>query len=482
MGESSTAVPRRQRSASLFADVHGYSRLMAKNEERTYQRVTQAIMLIRSLIGDYGGQIRHIAGDGILALFETAARALQFAVAIQRQFHNEAASHGDDDPIAFRIGINAGEVLLGGEANVQGHSVNVAERVQALAQPGGICITGTVQRAAPGIAGGRVRPLGLKYLKNIDEPIEVFAVDVNGAGITASPLVAAPASLHPSWPVVAVEPFLAKSGRRDETGLAFALSESLTHSLARFNWLVVKEDRSPGLVTPVAGSAPIQSFAVDAGGYVVAGAILRIQRHLRLVMRLRESPAERIIWGSGLDLGVDRMVKRLDELTAVLAAQLERQIFMAEVAKVWQRPPEHLHVRDYVMRAIPLMFRMSKESLREAEQLLRAADEAQPGSSRNKALRAFAALLRIGQQWAGDPGTAVAEIDWLTRSAIEDSPTDALALSLRGHVESFIFHRFDRALDCFNRGLQSNPAEPFCWGFSAVTLSYLGRLLSWPDA
>jgi hypothetical protein len=199
-------------------------------------------------------------------------------------------------------------------------------------------------------------------------------------------------------------------------------------------------------------------------------------------MRLRESPAERIIWGSGLDLGVDRMVKRLDELTAVLAAQLERQIFMAEVAKVWQRPPEHLHGRDYVMRAIPLMFRMSKESLREAEQLLRAADEAQPGSSRNKALRAFAALLRIGQQWAGDPGTAVAEIDWLTRSAIEDSPTDALALSLRGHVESFIFHRFDRALDCFNRGLQSNPAEPFCWGFSAVTLSYLGRLLSWPDA
>jgi len=475
MPEALIAGPRRQHSAILFADVHGYSRLMARNEERTYQRVTQAIRLIRSLIGDYGGQVQHVAGDGILALFESVARALQFAVAIQREFHNEAVWHSDDDPVAFRIGINLGEVLLGGEANVQGHSVNVAERVQALAQPGGICITDVVQRAAPDIVGSRVRPLGLKYLKNIDEPIEVFAVDVNGTEMTASPLVAAPASLHLSWPVVAVEPFLAKSGSQDETYLALALSESLTQALSKFNWLVVKEDRSLGLVTPVPGSSPTESFAVDAGGYVVAGCILRIQGRLRLVTRLRENPAGRIIWGSGFDLRVGRKVKRLDELAVVLAARLERQIFMAEVAKVWRRPPERLHVRDYVMRAIPLMFKMSKGSLREAEQLLRAADEAQPRSSRNQALRALAALFRIGQQWASDFGTAVEEIDWLTRSAIEYSPTDALALSLRGHVESFVFHRFDRALDCFDRGLQSNPAEPFCWGFSAVTLSYLGR-------
>jgi adenylate cyclase len=475
MPEALSDAPRRQLSAILFADVHGYSRLMAKNEERTYQRVSQAIRLIRSLIGDYGGRVRHVAGDGILALFESAAQALRFAVAIQREFRNEAVWHGDDEPIAFRIGINLGEVLLGGEANVQGHSVNVAERVQALAQPGGICITDVVQRAASHVVVGRLRRLGLKYLKNIDKPIEVFAVDVNGTEVTAFPPVAPPGSLHLSWPVVAVDAFKAKSGSKDEAYLALALSESLTQALSKFNWLVVKADGSPGLVTPVPGSSPPESFAVNAGGYVVAGGILRIQGRLRLVTRLYENPAGRIIWGSGFDLRVGRMVKRVDKLAAVLAARLERQIFMAEVARVWQRPPERLHVRDYVMRAIPLMFKMSKESLREAEQLLRAADEAQPRSSRTRALRAFGALLRIGQQWAGDPGTAVEEIDWLTRSAIEYSPTDALALSLRGHVESFVFHRFDRALDCFDRGLQSNSSEPFCWGFSAVTLSYLGR-------
>src|SRR5919106_4510102 len=138
MPEAMTGGPRRQIAAILFADVHGYSRLMSRNEERTYQRVTQALRLIRSLIGDYGGRVEHVAGDGVLALFESAAQALQFAIAIQREFRNDAVWNADDEPITFRIGINLGEVFFGGEA-IQGHSVNVAARIQALALPGGIC-------------------------------------------------------------------------------------------------------------------------------------------------------------------------------------------------------------------------------------------------------------------------------------------------------------------------------------------------------
>ncbi len=198
--------PRRQLSAILFADVHGYSRLMAKNEERTYQRVTQAVRLIRSLIGDYGGHVQHVAGDGILALFESAAQALQFAIAIQREFRNDAVWHADDEPIAFRIGINLGEVLLGGEANVQGHSVNIAARIQALAQPGGICITEAVQRAVRDTLGIAMRQLGPQSLKNITEPIEVFAIEVNG------PPVPVAAELPPA-PSELIQPFHGSLGR-----------------------------------------------------------------------------------------------------------------------------------------------------------------------------------------------------------------------------------------------------------------------------
>jgi adenylate cyclase len=465
----------RTQSAILCADVHGYSRLMARNEERTQAQVNRSIHLMRSLIGDYGGQVASIAGDGVIALFDSADQALQFACAIQTKFRDKAAWNLGDDPITFRIGISHGDVFFG-EGNVQGHSVNVAARIQALARPGGICITDVVQRSARDSVGSDLRPLGLRYLKNIDEPVEVFAIDINGGETVASSLIsAASASLHLSRPVVAVEPFLAISGSQDETYLALAMSESLTLALSKFNWLTVKEDRASGLITPVLGRSSTEPFAVHDGDYVVTGRILRMQRSLRLLAKLCEHPGGRIIWSSGSDLRAGNTFKRLDELAAVLAARLDRQLLLAEVAKAWQKPPEGLDAHDYRMRAIPLMFQMSKDSLREAERLLHAADEGQPRSSRNQALRAFAALLRIGQQWVSDPAAATAEIDWLTRTAIEYSPTDPVALSLRGHVESFIFHRFDSALDCFERALQSNPAEPFCWAFSAITCSYLGR-------
>ena len=169
--------PSRQLSAILFADVQGYTRSMSRDEEGTYNRVTRAIGLIRSLIGDYGGRVVHTAGDGVLALFDSTTQALSFAIEIQREFRNEAVWHAEDDPLAFRIGINLGEVLMG-DSDVHGHSVNVAARVQALAEPGGICITDLAKGAVHDWSSLALRPLGKKTLKNIDEPVEVFAVDI----------------------------------------------------------------------------------------------------------------------------------------------------------------------------------------------------------------------------------------------------------------------------------------------------------------
>lgn len=460
----------RTRSAILCADVHGYSRLMARSELRTQERVNRSIELIRSLIGDYHGRVASIAGDGVIGLFDSPPDALRFALTIQKQFRERMVP--DDDPIVFRIGISHGDVFVA-EGNVQGHSVNVAARIQALAWPGGICVTSAVRNAVDAGGMGRARPLGLKFLKNIDEPIEVFAIDVNESETAASSLIP-PASIQLVSPVVAVEPFSAASGSRDETFVALAMAESMTQALSRFNWLMVTEDSTSGLVTPVlagpAGTAPVRDDS-----YIVSGRLLRLQRTLRLMIKLREHPSGRIVWTEGVDLKIGRTFRWLDELAIILSARLERQVMMAEVTRAWQKPPQDLSAADYVMRAVTLMFKMSKESLADAEQLLRTADEVGPRSSRTKAMRAFAALLRIGQQWVVDRQPAEAEIDWLTRSALEAAPLDPLALALRGHVESFIFHRFERALDCFERALQSNPAEPFGWAFSAVTLSYLGR-------
>ena len=264
MGDAPPVPLGRTQSAILCADVHGYSRLMARNEERTQAQVNRSIYLMRSLVGDYGGQIASVAGDGVIALFESAPQALQFACAIQTEFRDKALWHPGDDPITFRIGISHGEVFFG-EGNVQGHSVNIAARIQALARPGGICITDVVQRATRDNLGGRLRPLGLRYLKNIDEPVELYAIDINGSESVEPALVpTASAALGLSRPAVAVEPFLAMSGSQDDTYIALAMSESLTLALSKFNWLTVKEDRSSGLITPVLGRPPSEPF-IDEG-------------------------------------------------------------------------------------------------------------------------------------------------------------------------------------------------------------------------
>jgi class 3 adenylate cyclase len=170
MSASPLASPRRDRSAILFADVHGYAQLMDRNEERTYERVSRSIRLMKSLIGDYGGRVMNVAGDGVLALFESAPEALRFAVTIQQELRNDAVWSPDDEPVAFRIGINLGEVLVDEEANVQGRSVNVAARIQALARPGGICISEAVKHALQDNPDVALRSLGRQTLKNITEP------------------------------------------------------------------------------------------------------------------------------------------------------------------------------------------------------------------------------------------------------------------------------------------------------------------------
>jgi adenylate cyclase len=177
MPASPSVSPRRDRSAILFADVHGYAQLMDRNEERTYERVSRSIRLMKSLVGDYGGRVMNVAGDGVLALFEDAPQALRFAVTIQRELRNEVVWNADDEPVAFRIGINLGEVLVDDEANVQGRSVNVAARIQGLARPGGICISEAVKQALQNSHDLTLRSLGHQSLRNIAEPVEVFVVE-----------------------------------------------------------------------------------------------------------------------------------------------------------------------------------------------------------------------------------------------------------------------------------------------------------------
>ena len=244
--------------------------------------------------GDYGGHVQHVAGDGVLALFESAAQALQFAIAIQREFRNEAVWNADDDPIAFRIGINLGEVLLGGEANVQGHSVNIAARIQALAQPGGICVTEAVQRAVRDTLGIAMRQLGPQSLKNITEPVEVFAIEVNGPPAAAAELPSAPSEVIQPFTEasVAVLPLdnLSSDPRNDH--LCDGFTGDIITNLSRFRDLLVIARHSAFLFK--GRDVPSGQIAGQLGvRYLLTGGLQRSGRKLRLRVQLTEADTDR---------------------------------------------------------------------------------------------------------------------------------------------------------------------------------------------
>jgi TolB-like protein/class 3 adenylate cyclase/Flp pilus assembly protein TadD len=476
MGETSSAVPRRQRSAILFADVCGYSRLMARNEERTYQRVTQAVRLIRSLIGDYGGRVQHVAGDGILALFESPAQALQFAVAIQHEFRNEAVWHADDEPIAFRIGINLGEVLFGGEANVQGHSVNIAARIQALAQPGGICITSAVQRAVRETLGIPMRRLGPQSLKNIAEPVEVFAIELNGAAVPIpGELPPAPSAITQPFTEasVAVLPLDNLSNDPRNSHLCDGITGDIITNLSRFRDLLVIARHSAFFFRnhDVSSSQIAGQLGVR---YLLTGGLQRSGRKLRLRVQLAEAETDRVIWSDRYDGTLNDLFAFQDDVTATIAARLAVQISAAEHRRLLAENPPDLRAYGLILRGQDLGLRFRKETNLHARRLFEEAAELDPDYGRCYAGMSRTFNLAWRYHWTPKPELALDKAVDLANAAISYDNLDARGYGELGFA-SLYKKQHDSSLAAYERAVQLNPNDADILAEMGDSLVYSGQ-------
>jgi adenylate cyclase len=456
--ESSTP-PRRQQSAILFADVHGYSRLMSRAEERTFQRVSQAIRLIKALIGDYGGHVEHVAGDGVLALFESAAQALRFAVAIQREFRNEAIWAADDEPIAFRIGIHLGEVLLGGEASVQGHSVNVAARIQALAQPGGICVTEAVQRAVRDSLGVAMRKLGPQSLKNISEPIEVFAIEVNGAPLPVSTeLPAAPSEIIKPFTEasVAVLPLDNLSNDPRNSHLCDGFTGDIITNLSRFRDLLVIARHSSFLFRNP--DLPSSQIAHQLGvRYLVTGGLQRSGRKLRLRVQLTEADTARVIWSDRYEGNLGDLFAFQDDVTAMIAARLAVQISAAEQRLLVEHRPE-LRAYGLILRGQHLSIQFKKEANLYARRLFEQAVEVDPACGRSYAGLSRTFNIAWRYEWTQSRELCLSKAVELAREAIDHDRFDARGYSELGFAYLYS-KRHDDSLAAYDRAIELNPND-----------------------
>jgi len=360
----------RRLAAILCADVVEYSRLMGSDEEGTLAALkSDRRELIDPLIAQHRGRIFKTTGDGMLIEFASVVDAVRCAVVVQQGLADRNANRPEAERIRFRIGINLGDVIHD-EGDMFGDGVNVAARLQTLAEPGEICVSASVREQV-----GEKLPIGFADMgqhgvKNIARPVRVYRVEKRGEPRAYPPSEAATAPLAlPDRPSIAVLPFANMSGDPDQDYFVDGMVEDIITGLSRIKWLFVIARNSSFAYK---GKSPdIRQVGRELGvRYVLEGSVRRAAGRVRITGQLIEAESGRHIWAERYDRAIDDVFALQDEITLSVVGAIEPSLRRAEIERVRRKRPDCLDAYDLVLRAIPFVDIPMPEGASQALQLL----------------------------------------------------------------------------------------------------------------
>src|SRR5215813_800963 len=340
-----TKVPRRL-AAILAADIAGYSALIGAHEARTVRDLKDHLAVVLPMVSGHGGRVIDTAGDGILAEFGSVVNAVECAVAIQKVMTNRNAGVEGGRQMQFRIGINIGDVIHD-ESRLYGDGVNVAARLEAVAEPGGICISGAAYEQVRNKLALEVTDLGLQSLKNVAEPVRIFRI-MTGPSVT--PTAAKPFLALPYKPSIAVLPFTNLNADPEQEYLVDGIVEDIITELSRFSELFVIARNS---------SFQYKGRAVDVRQvgrelgvrYVLEGSVRRSGDRLRISAQLIDAATGAHRWAEHYDCDLSNIFGVHDEVARTIATVLSAHLNRAEVERALLKPPASWQAYDYFLRA-----------------------------------------------------------------------------------------------------------------------------------
>jgi TolB-like protein/class 3 adenylate cyclase len=410
-------------AAIMFADMVAYSKHIEQDEAANASNAARSIELFKGLIGDYGGHVANVAGDGILALFDSADRALRFAIQIQTEFRDQSV-WDDGDPIQFRIGLNLGEVMVH-EANLHGHCINVAARVLALAEPDSILVTGAIRAAVRGLPGMSLRSLGPQHLKNISEPIEVFAVEQSAAEATR--ILAAARGPPPPEPVrnpaIAVLALANLSGDPRNDHICEGIAEDIIANLTRFRNLMVIARHSAFLFNLKAHQAQEVQRRLGVR-YILGGSLRRADKRLRIAVELIDAETEGALWSDRFSVEVEELFDLQDEIAGAVAARLSVQIDFAE-RRQESAYPRDMRAYGLLVRGQGLILRFKQDANWHARRLFEEAIVFAPEYSRAHSAISRTHNLDWRYSWSAAPEESLETAIAFARRAKQLDPLDA---------------------------------------------------------
>jgi adenylate cyclase len=389
--------PERRLAAVLAADMVGYSRLMEVDEAGTLARLkTHRIELVDPAITKNRGRIIKTTGDGMLVEFQSVVDAVVCAVEVQRRMIRRNADVLPARWIQFRIGINLGDVIVE-DGDIFGDGVNIAARLEALAEPGGICVSGAVCDQIGGRLGDiAFDDLGDQQVKNIARPIRVFRIRLDqSAGIAPEEAKAAAApAARAKKPSIAVLPLVNMSGDSEQEFFADGLTEDIITELSRFHDLLVISRNSTFVYKGKA--VKVQEVAREFGvDYVLEGSVRKAGGRIRVTVQLIDAETDRHIWAERYDRDLEDIFAIQDEITRAIVATLQGRVEAATHDRAKRKPTDNMIAYECVLAAKVLHHRSARADNEQAQQLLDRALALDPNYAHAHAWKACV----LGQQW-----------------------------------------------------------------------------------
>jgi len=442
-------------SAILAADVAGYTRLVEKDRDGTVASWRTARSdIINPAITKYSGRIVKLTGDGFLAEFTTVQSAVECAVALQGELVSSK--------LDFRMGIGLGDIVDDGE-DIHGEGVNIAARIEALAEPGGICVSGMVFEAIRNRTEAGFDDLGMHELKHISEPVQIYRWvrhQVQSGENVATKFDQA------GRPSIAVLPFDNMSGDPDQEYFADGIAEDLITALSKFHWLLVVARNS---------SFTYKGIAVKAGDvsrdlgvrYVMEGSVRKAGNRVRVTAQLIEAETDRHIWAEKFDRELEDIFEVQDEITQNIASALAPEFENAEMQRLSQTDHQDLTVWDLLMKARWYMGQYEKTPIGEALDLLRKAIELDDQNSTAHSLLALATWIRVINGWSENFEEAVSESLKSARRAVSLDNGDATAHTALGAVLT-LTGKHDEAIASLKLAIDLNPNFARAYGLMGL--------------
>jgi adenylate cyclase len=468
---------QRRLAAIVCADVVGYSRLVGNDEADTLSRLRSLrVELIDSTIAEHGGRIVKTTGDGLLVEFGSVVDAVRCAVAVQRKMADHEASQSEDRRIDLRVGIHMGDIVIDAD-DILGDGVNVAARLEGLAEAGGICVSGRVQEDLAGKLDIELRDGGEQRLKNIARPVRVWRWSPGRTASTASATLAETAQGAlplPDKPSLAVLPFDNMSGDPEQVYFADGLAEDLITGLSRVSWLFVIARNSSFIFR--GEKLDVRSIGERLGvRYLVEGSVRRAGQRLRLTVQLIEAATSSHLWADRFDGSLEDVFDFQDRTVASLVGTIEPKLMAAEIARSRRKRPDNLDAFDLFLQALPKVAAMSARSTNEAIELLDRAIDLSPDYAQALAYAAICRALRPVQGQSPDDVRDIREAAELARRALDSDPANPIALRTVGFITVVSHRDYQAGWDLVDRSLAINPNDAMSWATRGFISTWAGE-------